>query len=118
MLRPLRPLLWVGSSGYRKFPQSADLRMLSTTMRSDSARRQAISRKAKVEVGSANIFADLGLPNAETHLLKAQIVSEIYRLANERGLTQAKAGKRMGISQPEVSRMFKGHFREYSIERL
>jgi predicted XRE-type DNA-binding protein len=45
-------------------------------------------------------------------------VSEIYRLTKERKLTQCGAGKRMGISQPEVSRMFKGNFREYSIERL
>ena len=77
-----------------------------------------MARKVKVEVGSGNIFADLGLPDADTHFIKAQIVSEIYRLANERGLTQAGAGKRMGISQPEVSRMFKGNFREYSIDRL
>jgi predicted XRE-type DNA-binding protein len=77
-----------------------------------------MTRKAKVEVASGNIFADLGLPDAETHYLKAQIVSEIYRLAKERKLTQASAGKRMGISQPEVSRMFKGHFREYSVDRL
>src|SRR5712671_6981771 len=74
--------------------------------------------KVRVGVASRNIFADLGLPDADTHFLKAQIVSEIYRLANERKLTQAEAGKRMGISQPEVSRMFKGHFREYSIDRL
>jgi predicted XRE-type DNA-binding protein len=77
-----------------------------------------MARKVKVEVGSGNIFADLGLPDADTHFIKAQIVSEIYRLTNERGLTQAGAGKRMGISQPEVSRMFKGNFREYSIDRL
>jgi len=69
-------------------------------------------------VGSADIFADLGLPDADTHFLKAQIVSEIYRLANERKLTQVQAGKRSGISQPEVSRMFKGHFHKYSVERL
>ena len=77
-----------------------------------------MARKAKVEEGSGNIFADLGLPDADTHFLKAQIVSEVYRLTNERNLTQAEAGKLMGISQPEVSRMFKGHFREYSVERL
>ncbi|HYC65235.1 MAG TPA: helix-turn-helix transcriptional regulator [Reyranellaceae bacterium] len=71
-----------------------------------------------MEVGSHNIFADLGLPDAETHFLKAQIVSELYRLTRERKLTQAQAGRRMGISQPEVSRMFKGNFREYSVERL
>lgn len=77
-----------------------------------------MTRKVKIEVGSGNIFVDLGLPEADTHFLKAQIVSEIYRLANGLKLTQAQIGKRLDISQPEVSRMFKGHFREYSIERL
>ena len=75
-------------------------------------------RETNITAGRSNIFADLNLPDAETHFLKAQIVSEIYRLIKERELTQVQAGKRMGISQPEVSRMFKGHFREYSIERL
>ncbi len=65
-----------------------------------------------------NIFADLGLPDSDSHFLKAQIVAELYRLTNERKLTQGKAGALMGISQPEVSRLFKGNFREYSIERL
>ncbi len=77
-----------------------------------------VARKVKVDMGSGNIFADLGLPDADIHFLKAQIVSEIYRLTNERKLTQVQAGKVMGVSQPEVSRMFKGNFREYSIERL
>jgi predicted XRE-type DNA-binding protein len=74
--------------------------------------------KVKVEAGSGNIFADLGLPDADSHLLKAEIVSEIYRLTKERKLSQTETGKLMDISQPEVSRMFKGNFREYSIERL
>ena len=74
--------------------------------------------KSKVEVGGDNVYADLGLPDAGPHFLKAQIVSEIYRLANARKFTQVQVGKRLNISQPEVSRMFKGHFREYSIERL
>ena len=77
-----------------------------------------MAHEAKVEAGSGNIFADLGLPDADTHFLKTQIVSEIYRLTNERNLTQIEAGKLMGITQPEVSRMFKGRFREYSVERL
>lgn len=76
--------------------------------------------KKPVEVyeSSGNIFADLGLPDPETHMLKAQIVTELYRLTLERKLNQTKAGKLMGLSQPEVSRMFKGTFREYSVERL
>ena len=75
-------------------------------------------RKSRIEQGSNNIFADLGFADAESHLLKAQIVAEIYRLATTRKLTQAQTGELLGISQPEVSRLFKGHFREYSIERL
>ncbi|MBS0235551.1 MAG: XRE family transcriptional regulator [Proteobacteria bacterium] len=76
--------------------------------------------KARIAVHETkgNIFADLALPDADTHFLKAQIVAELYRLTNARKLTQAKAGVLMGISQPEVSRLFKGNFREYSVERL
>ena len=76
------------------------------------------SKRVEVHESGGNIFADLGLPDADTHFLKAQIVAELYRLTNERRLTQAKAGSLMGVSQPEVSRLFKGNFREYSIERL
>ncbi|KPL52947.1 helix-turn-helix domain-containing protein [Prosthecomicrobium hirschii] len=72
----------------------------------------------EVTEGTDNLFADLGLPDAEAHFLKAQLVAEIYRLTGARKLTQAKAGTLMGISQPEVSRLFKGHFREYSVDRL
>jgi len=77
-----------------------------------------MARRVKMEVGSGNVFADLALPDAETHFLKAQIVSEVYRLSNARKLSQAKTGTILGISQPEVSRLFKGNFREYSVERL
>lgn len=68
--------------------------------------------------GKPNIFAEIGVQEPETHLLKAQLVAEIVRLVRERGVTPTTAGALMGISQPEVSRMFKGHFREYSVERL
>jgi len=72
----------------------------------------------EVYEGDPNIFAEIGVPEPETHLLKAKLVLEIMRLVRGRGLTQVSAGELMGISQPEVSRMFKGHFREYSVERL
>jgi predicted XRE-type DNA-binding protein len=74
--------------------------------------------RAAVHRSDGNIFAELGLPDAEAHFLKAQLVAELYRLAGERKLTQSQAGELMGISQPEVSRLFKGNFREYSVERL
>lgn len=76
------------------------------------------SDEIEIHVSEPNIFADLGLPDSESHFLKAKIVAELYRLVIEEKLTQVAAGQRMGISQPEVSRLFKGNFREYSVERL
>ena len=79
---------------------------------------QGMTRRPKVHQSGPNIFADLGLPDANVHFLKAQIVAELYRLCTARKFSQTKVGILMGISQPEVSRLFKGHFREFSVERL
>jgi predicted XRE-type DNA-binding protein len=76
------------------------------------------TKHIEVHESGGNIFADLGLPDADGHFLKAQIVAELYRLSSAWKLTQTKAGALMGISQPEVSRLFKGNFREYSVDRL
>jgi predicted XRE-type DNA-binding protein len=72
----------------------------------------------KIRRGSANVFADLGYPDAETHLVKARLVSRIQDAIDERGLTQLEAGKILGIGQPDISRMLRGNFRDLSIERL
>jgi len=72
----------------------------------------------EVETGSGNVFADLGLPDADAHLLKAQLVSRIDGIIRRRKLTQAKAAELLGLSQPDVSRLLRGHFRDFSLERL
>ena len=48
-------------------------------------------RKIEIHEGSGNVFADLGLPNSEQRMLKADIVAELFRLIKDRGLTQVKA---------------------------
>ena len=75
-------------------------------------------RRIKMEVGSGNIFADLGLPDAEELLLKSQIVVTLHRLIKARSLTQTDAAKRIGIGQPDLSNVLRGRFRGYSTERL
>ena len=74
--------------------------------------------KRDVEVGSGNVFADLGLPGAEEHLVKAQLVAKISDIIKYSGLTQTEAAKLLGISQPDVSRLLRGNFRDYSLARL
>ena len=72
----------------------------------------------KIERGIGNVFADLGHPNAEAHLLKAELVARIDKIIRQRGLKQVEAAKLLRLSQPDVSRLLRGSFREYSVERL
>ena len=76
------------------------------------------TKKMKIERGSGNVFADLGCPDAETHLLKAELVTRIDKIIRQRGLKQVEAAELLGLSQPDVSRLLRGSFREYSVERL
>ena len=64
------------------------------------------------------MFADLGHPDAEAHLLKAELVTRIDRIIRQRGLKQVEAAESLGLSQPDVSRLLRGNFRDYSTERL
>ena len=77
-----------------------------------------MKRKISHETGSDNIFADIGLPNADEHLIKAQLVFRIDGLMKKRGLKQTEAAKVFGIKQPDVSKMLRGDFRQFSVERL
>ncbi len=71
-----------------------------------------------VERGSGNVFADLDHPDADAHLLKAELVSRINTIVRQRGITQTEAARLLGLTQPDVSRLLRGDFREYSLERL
>ena len=74
--------------------------------------------KKSYEVGSGNVFKDLGIPNAQRHLVKAQLVFKIDTIMKDRGLKQADAADLLGIKQPDVSKMLRGDFKQFSVERL
>ena len=64
------------------------------------------------------MFADLGLPSADQDLIKADIVIAIANRIKAKGLTQTEAAKLIGLKQPDVSKLLRGHFVGYSFERL
>jgi predicted XRE-type DNA-binding protein len=72
----------------------------------------------KITKSSGNVYADLGLKNPDEHALKAELVRQIAAVMKEHELTQTAAARRLGIDQPDVSKMLKGHFRQFSVERL
>jgi len=75
-------------------------------------------RKMKIERTSGKVFADLGCPDAEAHLLKAKLVTRIDEIIRERGPKQSAVAKRRRLSQPHVSRLLRGSFREHSVYRF
>ena len=69
-----------------------------------------------VTSGSGNVFADLGLPDADELLVKAGLAHRIGLLIDK--LTQIDAAKRLGIDQPKVSRLLRGDLYGFSTEQL
>lgn len=71
-----------------------------------------------VQQSSGNVFADLGLADAEKLKIKTGLVIEIRKAIREIGLTQQEAAKRMGITQPKVSDMMRGDISNLSERKL
>jgi predicted XRE-type DNA-binding protein len=75
-------------------------------------------QKRDYTVSSGNVFADLGLPNPEEALAKAELAQKIIVLIRKRGLTQIQAAKLLGVDQPKVSALTRGQLAGFSLERL
>jgi predicted XRE-type DNA-binding protein len=72
----------------------------------------------EIEPSSGNVFADLGLAEAEQLKIKSGLAIEIIRAVRRLGLTQQEAGCRMGIAQPKVSSLMSGDFSNLSERKL
>ncbi len=72
----------------------------------------------EVETGSGNVFADLGLPDADKLKIKSGLALEITRAIRRLGLTQEEAGRRIGLPQPKVSTLLRGNFSSLSERKL
>lgn len=71
-----------------------------------------------IEASSGNVFADLGLPDADKLKIKSGLVIEICKVIRAQALTQQAAAERMGISQPKVSDLMRGSFSSLSERKL
>lgn len=77
-----------------------------------------MSEEIEFEMGSGNVFADLGRPDADEMLVKAELVHQISSIVRRRRLTQVQAAELLGISQPKVSELLRGNLRGFSLERI
>jgi predicted XRE-type DNA-binding protein len=70
------------------------------------------------ESGGQNVFEDIGVPDAEAHLVKAQLVFKIDTILKKQRMKQTQAAALFGVRQPDISKMLRGEFRQFSVERL
>jgi predicted XRE-type DNA-binding protein len=73
---------------------------------------------AVFEEGSGNVFADLGLGNADDLFARAQLGFHVHKLLTSRKLKQRAIASLLGIKQLEVSHLMNGHFRRFTADKL
>ena len=76
------------------------------------------NQSGRITEGSGNVFADMGLPNSEQELIKAQLTLQIYSLLKGSGKTQAEMGKILGVQQPQISLLLRNRSENFSVGRL
>lgn len=67
---------------------------------------------------NVNVYEETGTPNASEMLLKAQIVSLVGDVIRSKSMTQTQIAKLSGLTQPQISNILKGRFRDISVEKL
>ena len=77
-----------------------------------------MKEKIKYEESSGNVFADLGIENAEEALAKAELARQIGKIIKKRKITQKEAAEILGLDQPKISALIRGRLRSFSLERL
>ncbi len=118
----LRPLVWLGNSlrNLRAFPAEGS--------NSDTKRQRSWRNMSKTsdnghegiehERGSGNVFADLGLTDADERLARSKLGFHDYKLLADRQLSQREIAALLGIRQPEVSHLMNGHFNRFTTDKL
>ena len=132
----LKPVRWVGSSkeDLSDFPADVrrrvggaatpkgELELIDRRLRRAREDYEQWSKKREahfpVTAGSGNVFADIGLPEPDEELTKAQLASHIRQSIRRQRLTQVAAATQMGIDQPKVSALLNGRLANFSSDRL
>ena len=77
-----------------------------------------MSEEIEMYEGSGNVYADLGLEDADELLIRSQIGLLVFRILEDRKLKQRKIASILGIKQPDVSHLMNGHFSRFTTDKL
>ncbi len=76
--------------------------------------------RTKIRPSGGNVFRDLGFDAEEAANLKlrADLMLEVSKVIETRGLTQAQAARLFGVTQPRVSDLVRGKIDRFSVDTL
>ena len=74
--------------------------------------------ETEFEEGSGNVFADLGLDDADELFARAKLGFHVYKLLEDKKLKQNEIASLLGIRQPGVSHLLNGHFNRFTTDKL
>ncbi|MEY4729718.1 MAG: hypothetical protein RL020_876 [Pseudomonadota bacterium] len=72
----------------------------------------------KIEKSTGNVYADLGVADADEMIVKAQLASKIGEIIKSKKWSQQQAAEVLGITQPKLSKLLRGQFRGISEAKL
>ena len=75
-------------------------------------------RSTRREVGSGNVFSDLGLKDADQLMARSQIGFHVFKILEEKKLKQRETAGILGIAQSDVSHLMNGHFSRFTTDKL
>lgn len=70
------------------------------------------------EEGSGNVFADLGLEDADELFARSRLGFHVYDIVRKKRLKQREIANLLGIAQSDVSHLMNGHFSRFTIDKL
>lgn len=77
-----------------------------------------MTQEAVFQESSGNVFADMGLSDADELFTRGKIGIQVLRLLKQRNLNQREISQLLGIPQPEVSYLMRGEFQRFSEGKL
>ena len=105
-------------SGHRPFQELRDKIKPERRAENERETQRLLKEPIEFEIGSGNVFADIGLPNADEHLMKANLVMKIDGVMGKQKLKRADVAMRFGITPTQVSKLLRGDFAKYTLDQL
>ena len=86
----------------------------------DLLEREPRLNDIRITESSGNVFVDLGFDEAEAKVmaLRVELIVQLRETLNQQGLTQAEAAKQLGVTQPHVSALLRGTWKDFSMDTL